>query len=178
MLLGHLRILDKLRFLFPRDAARNYPQIHIIQNWRTYFPNETSCPPVLYLDIWPLQEPIALVLDPTMCQDLVQERNQPRHHQGKHLIKAIASDRNLVAFDGGVHRLWRSRLNPGFSLRNLQSHMPGLVAELNVFVDNLKATAGKDGAWGTVFPLLPRAVDLTFDIIGRVVLSVVLPKRM
>lgn len=175
MLLGHLGLMDELMQLYPKDAAITYPQIHIIQNWRKFFPGEKCCPPVLYLDIWPLQEPVAMVLDPTMCQDLVQERNQPRHHQGKHLVKAIAGTRNLVYFDGGVHRLWRSRLNPGFSLRNLQSHMPALVAELNVFVDNLKATAGKDGAWGAVFPLLPNAVDLTFDIIGRVVLSVAVP---
>lgn len=163
-------MLGRLRRLFPADANRTYSQIYIVQHWREFFPNATECPPVLYFDLWPLTEPIALVLDPAMCQELVQERNQPRHIQNKYLIKDIAGTRNLTWWDGAEHRRWRSRLNPGFSTRNLQSHMSAFVDEVNIFVDNLKKTAGKDGAWGSVFPLLPRVIDLTFDIIGRVVL--------
>lgn len=48
--------------------------------------------------------------------------------------------------------------------------MPAIAEEVEVFVHNLKATTRQDGTWGPVFPLLPRSIDLTFDIIGRVVL--------
>jgi cytochrome P450 len=124
----------------------------------------------MYVDLWPIQGLIALVLDPAMCQELVLDKNPPRHPSIKHLIKAVAGTRNLTWFDGAEHRLWRSRLNPGFSLRNLQSHMPAIIEEVEVFVENLKATTQQNGEWGSVFPLLPRTIDLTFDIIGRVVL--------
>lgn len=42
-----------------------------------------------------------------------------------------------------------------------------MVEEADMFVDNLKAMAG---TWGSVYPLLPTVVDLTFDMIGRNVL--------
>ncbi|KAI1851593.1 hypothetical protein JX266_003055 [Neoarthrinium moseri] len=112
-----------------------------------------------------------------MCQDLVLERNQPKHAQIKYLIEPVAGRRNLTWWGGALHRLWRSRLNPGFSQRNLQSHVSALVDEVEVFLDILKAHAGKNGSWGAVFPLLPKTVDLTLDIIGRVVLDLRLDEQ-
>ncbi|KAH8671470.1 cytochrome P450 [Xylariales sp. PMI_506] len=176
-LLGHIHIMGRIASLYPNDAHRTYGLIHLAQHWREFFPNEKECPGIIYLDIWPLQEPMAMVVDPAMCQDLVVDRNQDRHFQGKFLIKAIAGTRNLSFWDGAEHRLWRSRLNPGFSLRNIQSHMPAIIDEVVTFVDNLKATASDDGSWGKVFPILPRAIDLTFDIIGRVVLDLHLDEQ-
>ncbi|KAK9419313.1 putative Cytochrome P450 [Seiridium unicorne] len=168
---GHLRVLGGVKALFPPDSQPHYSQIHIIRRWRQYFPDASECPSIIYLDLWPVQGPMALILDPAMCQELVLERNPPRHPLLKHLIKAVAGTRNLTWFDGAEHRLWRSRLNPGFSLRNLQSHMPAIIEEVQIFVRNLEATTQSAGSWGTVFPLLPRTIDLTFDVIGRVVLD-------
>ncbi|KAH8196819.1 hypothetical protein TruAng_009022 [Truncatella angustata] len=125
----------------------------------------------MYIDLWPVRDSMAMILDPGMCQELVLEKNPPRHPMIKHFIRAIAGTRNLTWFDSAQHRLWRSRLAPGFSLRNIQSHMPAVIEEIEVFVQNLKASTTSDGSWGSVFPLFPKTVDLTFDIIGRVVLD-------
>ncbi|ETS83419.1 hypothetical protein PFICI_05295 [Pestalotiopsis fici W106-1] len=172
LLWGHLKVLGALKGQFPPDAQPNYAQIHIIQHWQEYFPSAKECPHIVYLDIWPVQStPIALIIDPAMCQELVTEKNFPRGISMKRLAEPVIGQRNLIWFDGAEHRLWRSRLNPGFSMRNLHSYMGALVDEAEIFLENLKATTRPDGRWGSVFPLMPKTIDLTFDIIGRVVLD-------
>jgi cytochrome P450 len=167
-----LKVLGALKGQFPPDAQPNYAQIHIIQHWRDYFPNAKECPHIIYLDIWPVQSaPIALIIDPAMCQEMVAEKNFPRGITIKRLAEPVIGQRNLTWFDGAEHRLWRSRLNPGFSMRNLHSYMGAMVDETEIFLENLKATTRPDGRWGSVFPLLPKTIDLTFDIIGKVVLD-------
>lgn len=170
LIFGHLWTLGGVGSLYPQDAQPHYAQIHIIQRWREYFPDASECPPIVYLDMWPVQGPVAVVIDPAMCQELVVDKNPPRDSMTRDLARPVMGDRSLISLDGPNHRLWRSRLNPGFSLRNLQSHMPSIIDEVEIFVRNLKATTREDGSWGHVFPLLQRSIDLTFDVIGRVIL--------
>lgn len=157
----------------PRDANDLYAMQTLVINWRVYFPGAPSCPPVIYLDLWPLfGSPILRINDPSLCQEVVADRFPPRSELSKYLARAVAGDRNLTAWDGAQHRLWRSRLNPGFSTKNLQTHVANgrIIDEVCVFVDRLRASAGPDGQWGEVFQMLPRTIDLTFDIICGVVL--------
>lgn len=132
-----------------------------------------------------MAEPIAIVNDAAMCQAIVAERNPPRHEQVKILSRAIATKRNLFEWDGPAHRVWRTRLNPGFSMKNLLAHvaMGRVVDEVGVFAEGIKALAPapqgdekeeeeeEEGVgWGQVFQMFPRAVALTFDIICSVAL--------
>ncbi|KAK8090638.1 cytochrome P450 [Apiospora phragmitis] len=168
---GHLQMMVAIRALFPKDAHNHHAQIYMVQNWPKFFPGAAARPPVIYLDLWPVLEPFAFVVDPAMCQDLVQDRLRPRHPQIKHLIRYISGARNLTGWDQPVHTLWRSRLNPGFSARNLQSHMPTFIEEVETFVSLLKAKAPKDGSWGGMFQLLELTTNMTFDIICRVAMN-------
>ncbi|KAK8051511.1 cytochrome P450 4V3 [Apiospora rasikravindrae] len=168
---GHLKMMVAIRAHFPKDAHNHYAQIYLVQNWQKFFPGAEERPPIMYFDLWPVLEPFAFVVDPAMCQDIVQDRLQPRHPQIKHLIKYISGARNLTGWDQPVHTLWRSRLNPGFSARNLQSHIPTFIEEVETFVGLLKANAPKDGAWGEVFQLLNLTTNMTFDIICRVAMN-------
>lgn len=173
MLLGHLPLFKQVVGLFPKDANDAYILRQIVIDWPTYFPGATSCPPVIYLDLWPIfSSPIIRINDAALCQDLVAGRFPPRHELLKYLARAISGHRNLFEWDGAVHRLWRTRLNPGFSAKNLQMHVAKgkLVDEVCVFVERLKKSTGADGGWGEPFQMFPRAIDLTFDIICGVVL--------
>lgn len=116
--------------------------------------------------------PVLIVKDPAVAAQLVSSRFPPRHEQAKYLARSTAGVRNLFEWDGEEHRLWRARLNPGFSARNLQGHVARgrMVEEARVFGERMKASAGADGAWGQAFQMFPRAVDLTFDIICGVAL--------
>lgn len=173
LVFGHLMLLKRIRDLYPKDSASTYATRHIVMNWRDYFPGLTSCPSVIYLDFWPFSsEPVAIINDPAMCQTVTADRLPIRHEQGKYLARTMSGPRNLFAFDGDEHKKWRTRLNPGFSARNLQSHIAGgkIVDEVLIFAERMKERAGASGQLGDVFQLFPMAVDLTFDIICRIVL--------
>ncbi|KAJ0115467.1 hypothetical protein J7T55_012747 [Diaporthe amygdali] len=174
LVFGHLLLLKGIRDLYPKDSASTYATRHIVMNWRDFFPESTTCPSVIYLDFWPFSsEPVAIINDPAMCQTVTADRFPIRHEQGKYLARTMSGPRNLFAFDGEEHKKWRSRLNPGFSARNLQSHIAGgkVVDEVLIFAERLKKKAGMDGQLGHTFQLFPMAIDLTFDIICRIVLD-------
>ncbi|KAI3400528.1 hypothetical protein diail_2727 [Diaporthe ilicicola] len=170
---GHLLLLKRVRALLPKDSTSTYAIRHITMNWREYFPESTTYPSVVYLDFWPFSEPVALINDPALCQIVTADRFPIRDEQGKYLARLMAGPRNTFAFDGDEHKRWRTRLNPGFSARNLQSHISGgkIVDEVLIFAERLKKGIGEDGQLGGVFQLFPMAVDLTFDIICRIVLD-------
>lgn len=207
LLLGHIPLFFAVRRAHLKDAGASVSFFlrFLILHWETYFPacvssspgkggaeNKGSPPPVIYLDLWPLvSQPIAIVNDAALCQIIVSERVPIRHEQGKQLSRSIAGPRNLFEWDGALHRLWRTRLNPGFSMKNLLGHvaMGRLVDEVEVFADTIKGSAGSsssskrdhgeegdggddddDDGWGEVFQMFPRAVALTFDIICSVAL--------
>lgn len=174
LVLGHLMLLKRIRDIYPKNSASTFATRHIVMNWREYFPKSTSCPSVVYLDFWPFSsEPVAIIIDPSMCQVVTADRFPIRHDQGKYLAWLMSGPRNLFAFDGEEHKRWRTRLNPGFSARNLQSHIAGgqIIDEVLVFKERMKKHAGADGQLGEVFQLFPLAIDLTFDIICRIVLD-------
>lgn len=168
----------QLRAGLPGNAGDTYANRRLALEWRKHFPRAKSCPSVIYLDIWPfLDESIAIVNDVDMIQGIVQHRDPPRHAMADYLQSYVSGSRNLTAWKGNLHKLWRSRMNSGFSTRNLQSFMPELVHEVSIFTSRLRDACGTSnksqstGEWGAVFPLLPLAIDLTFDVICKIVLD-------
>lgn len=178
LLFGHIPLLLRLRKGLPNDASDMYANRRLVLEWRKTFPRAEFCPPVIYLDIWPLMdEAIAIINEVDLIQGVVQHRDPPRHAMAKYLQSFVSGYRNLSAWDGNTHKLWRSRMNPGFSPRNLQSFMPELVHEVSIFTSRLRKACGTSkgkgrGEWGAVFPLLPLAIDLTFDVICKIVLDI------
>lgn len=165
--------MRKLNATIPADANAVYRTRDFALNWRAYFPRAAAAPGVVYLDLWPVAPAAVVILkDAGVAAQLVAGRFPARHEQGKYLARSIAGVRNLFEWDGDEHRLWRGRLNAGFSTRSLQVHVAKgrMVDEALVWAERMKRSAGEDVAWGRPFQLFPRAVDLTFDIICGVVL--------
>ncbi|PSR97706.1 cytochrome P450 [Coniella lustricola] len=169
LLFGHLLVMRNIMKAYPADGHSNYLVKELVLNWRDHFPAGTaSCPKVLYLDIWPMEsQPIAVFNDPMLSQALAADRFPPRHERVKFLGRAVAGPNQLFEWDGAHHRLWRTRLNPGFSMRNLLALVARgrLVDETEIFRDRLRKLCGAPGHWGAVFEMLPLTIDLTFDII-------------
>ncbi|RYP10382.1 hypothetical protein DL764_000716 [Monosporascus ibericus] len=168
-LLGHLPLMKHLGQGFPSDAHRTYINVKIVQDWKLYFPTATKCPPVVYIDLWPIMPwPFILITSPQLCSQLTQETPQPRHAMFKWAQIPLTGGLDLLSVDQANHKLWRSRLNPGFSSRNLRAHMPALVEEVEIFATALKDSAGADGSWSDMFTLYDKTIALTFDIIMRI----------
>ncbi|TGJ85977.1 hypothetical protein E0Z10_g2774 [Xylaria hypoxylon] len=70
-----------------------------------------------------------------------------------------------------THKLWRSRLSPGLSLRGLLSDITPILEEVEIFTHNLKALVGHNGQWGQIFPVYEKTMSLTYDVIARVTLD-------
>ncbi|KAK8078731.1 hypothetical protein PG994_002538 [Apiospora phragmitis] len=166
---GHLPLMRALRQNWPSDAHTTYVNIKIAREWKKYFPKATECPPVIYIDLWPIMsQPFAMIIDPAFAAQLTQETPQPRHFMFKWAQIPLTGGLDLLSIDPANHKLWRSRLSPGFSPRNLATHVPAIIEEVEIFADAIKAKAGKGADWGEMFTLYDKLIALTFDVIMRV----------
>lgn len=75
---------------------------------------------------------------------------------------------DLVTMSGQTWKMWRAIFNPAFSSKNLLSLIPAFLEEIDVFIDELKRAAQS----GQVIRLEDKAINCTFDIMGRAILSV------
>ncbi|KAK9786224.1 putative Cytochrome P450 [Seiridium cardinale] len=171
-LFGHISLMKLLKQGLPSDAHDTYVVRKLSLEWQDYFPNATKAPPLAYLDLWPfLSQPLIVVFSPQACSQLTQETPQPRHSLFRWSLTPLTGGNDLTSVDMATHRVWRSRLNPGFSLKNLILQMDVLLEEVAVFAEKLRNNAGDNGTWGDVFTLYDNAVSLTFDIIFRSALN-------
>lgn len=168
MLFGHVQFFKQLKHGLPKDAHGSYAQRNLALHWQKYFPNATSCPPIVYIDLWPfLQQPLIMAISPEACFQLTQENPQPRDSTFKWAMFPVTRGEDMISMNMSDHRVWRSRLNPGFSSRNLMSGLPVLLEEVGTFARQLKEKAGLRNEWGDTFTLYEKTVSLTFDIIMR-----------
>ncbi|KAK2880697.1 hypothetical protein FQN49_000466 [Arthroderma sp. PD_2] len=170
---GHLPLMRSLRKGLPRDAHGSYTSMKIIQNWQIYFPTAKKCPPLIYMDVWPfMSQPIIMVIAPELCSQLTQETPQPRHPMFRWALAPVSDGIDLISMNMADHKVWRSRLNPGFSSRNVMQSMPAVLEEVSIFAQKLKNTADSGShEWGDMFTLYGGAVALTFDVIARFTLD-------
>ncbi|KAK8112987.1 hypothetical protein PG984_013513 [Apiospora sp. TS-2023a] len=171
-LLGHWPILAKFSQSHPPDVNIYTFHTWLLKNRETYLPDYEFLPPVVYLDTWPLLEPLAIVTDPVAAAQFTIANSEPRIELYRKYFIPLTSGLDVFMSEGHVWKTWRSRLNPGFSQRNLTALTPEILEEVSVFVDRLKqgAAYGDDG-WGPVFQLQEMATDLTTDVIGRAALD-------
>ncbi|KAI3325399.1 vera protein [Xylariaceae sp. AK1471] len=178
LLFGHLSVLGDWRADNPSDA--NFYSFHIwlIKNCKKYFPDLDFPPPVVYLDIWPVEVPLAIVYDPVAASQFTQTPSLPKLSLTKEFLEPLTSGLDIVSNDGNEWKTWRSRFNPGFSQRNLIAMLPELIEEVSIFVSQLEGLAGTGGKWGSVFRLEEKTTNLTFDIICRAALGLRLNEQL
>lgn len=142
----------------------------LVENRKNYFPDLDYLPSVVYLDLWPITNPLAMVTDPVAASQFTTVQSLPKNSSLHDFIGPLTSCIDILCTEGQVWKTWRSRFSPGFSQRNLTAILPEVIEEANVFVEGLREMAGKGGAWGSVFQLEKRTTNLTFDIICRAAL--------
>ncbi|KAI0099755.1 cytochrome P450 [Nemania sp. FL0031] len=174
-LFGHLGAMKRIKDDLPKDAHSLYANLIIVRDWKRHFPTATCCPPVVYLDLWPIfPQPFMLLTAPESCSQVTQESPQPRHPMFKWGLTPVTDGKDLVSMScesAATHKLWRSRLSPGLSLRGLLSDVTPILEEVEIFAHNMKALAGSNGQWGQIFPAYEKTMSLTYDVIARVTMN-------
>lgn len=172
LLFGHLPVFLKLMSSLPKDIHSNYIPYVVYENWRTLFPGRKTCPPVIYTDNWPMGPPAVWIVDPEYATMAIGNPNAKRSHHTFEFFRPLTENLDLVSMEGEVWKTWRSRLNPAFSQRNVNTLVPGMVHDVEIFANRLRQRAGAGGSWGKVFPLQDITTDLTIDIIARAALGI------
>ncbi|KAK1566007.1 vera protein [Colletotrichum navitas] len=169
---GHLGVMSEFRKNYPGDI--NIGNFHpwIINNYQKYFPDIDHCPPVIYLDLWPvLKAPIVVAYNRTVAAQFTQINNLDKHQISLDFMNPLTKGKDLATLQSNEWKKWRGWFNPGFSSRNVSTMVPELIEEIQVFSKNLEERAGPNGTWGPMFQLRNATTALTFDIIVRAVLD-------
>lgn len=169
---GHLPLLGALMAGLPSDVHGDDLLLFIQNNWRTLFPNCKRCPPVAYVDTWPFTPPLLISLHPSVTAQFTQEVSRVKPPEQKRFMYPVTKNMDLTSYEGAEWKVWRKRLNPGFSNAMVTARLPDLLEEVDVLVDMLREKAGKDGSWSDVFQFEEKAVNLTFDVMGRYLLDI------
>ncbi|KAM0810230.1 hypothetical protein AB5N19_10578 [Seiridium cardinale] len=167
-LFGHLIFMGEFRKEHPDDVNIYSMHYWFLNNLERFFPGEETIPPIIYLDLWPVtSSSMILCTHPAVSAQFTQTKSLPKAKISTDFLEPLTQKKDIVSLEGDEWKAWRTRLNPGFSPRNVTALMPELVEEALVFIDGLKGLAGTNGSWGRVFQLEERTMNLTFDVIIR-----------
>ena len=158
-LFGHMLLAKDILSKVPKDLHPSYLPGLI----RRAVPDVG---PVFYLDMWPFALPILVVSSPSAAYQITQEHSLPKSGELRRWIRPLAGNKDLVSLEGQPWKKWRNIYNPGFSASHLMSLVPQILREISAFCKILR----ERGQAGAVLPLEEATVNLTMDIIGRVVL--------
>lgn len=123
------------------------------------------------MDMWPAYPTSLIVFNPEALHLISTKWNLPRPSQSLEAIKPIVGGPNVVSMNGSDWKTWRSLLNPGFSSSNMNSHVPFIVDNVQIFCEKLRQIVKT----GTIISLDEYATRLTFDVIMKVTLLVPYP---
>ncbi|KAH7018522.1 cytochrome P450 [Microdochium trichocladiopsis] len=182
-LTGHLPILFEFYKDHPSDVNSIELEAWLIGNRKRFFPEATDpkdLPPVLYLDLWPVAaDPLAFICDARLATQFLAPLpgvagGVDRGPVMKVVLKPLTGGSDLASAEGEEWKMWRTRINPGFSSRNLTALVPEMIDEILVFAEGLEQMADSKGrssdvddGWGPVFQLWHRTSSLTADVIAR-----------
>ncbi|RYP79567.1 hypothetical protein DL770_006613 [Monosporascus sp. CRB-9-2] len=128
-------------------------------------------PPLMLVDLRPVNRPVVLVTNHEIAEQVSQASKLYPTSAPKSDLKYLThltGPTSLLASHGDDWKALRKRFNPGFAPQYLMTLLPCMLDKSSKFIQNLDILARA----GTEFSLVPVIVNLTFDIIGAVVMDV------
>ena len=162
-LFGHLIEIGKImanKSKFPPKTHSHWLPLLFLQEYP-----ELAGKGVLYLDVWPISDPLLALYHPDLIAQLT-EGNFPKARLMKLELGPMTGAKDLLTLEGQEWKRARAVFNPGFSAKNLLSLVPEFVAEIEPFQQKLKKAAKS----GEVIKLEQWTTTLAVDVIGRAVL--------
>ena len=93
------------------------------------------------LDLWPIQNPIVVVFDESADEQILQIDNLPKSRPAYDVLETIIGRTSLVKISGEYWKKLRKMFNPAFAPSHLETLVPAIVQESEVFVDKLNQIA-------------------------------------
>lgn len=110
--------------------------------------------------------PLIWVAHPDLISQFTQTRSLPKEEFVKYEFRHMTQNEDLLTSDGQYWKRWRAVFNPGFASKNLLSLVPTFLEDIRAFTDGLR----KQAETGETGIFLETGMNLTYDVIGRVVL--------
>ncbi|KAK3379186.1 cytochrome P450 [Lasiosphaeria ovina] len=154
---GHLIVMGKAMSRIPGDANGTLLMHFLLKDFPEFEEHGA-----VYIDSWPIVQPLVFVFNPEMISTFTQIRSLPKSPDMRAEFRPWTKNLDLVTLDGPEWKRWRSIFNPSFSNKNLTSLAPAMLKEIRIFSDELKAAARS----GKTVKLMDLAIDLTIDVIA------------
>ncbi|KAI0880264.1 cytochrome P450 [Annulohypoxylon maeteangense] len=163
LLFGHLKTLDGL---IKRGEADRHPDIMF-----TEMHEALGRPSLMFVDLRPVNRPLVLI----SSHEIAEQVSKPSKLFPASLPKTdlsyllhLTGPTSILLSHGEPWKALRKRYNPAFAPQHLMSLLPCVLEKTSSFIRNLDALACS----GEEFSLVTLAINLTFDIIGAVVMDV------
>lgn len=62
----------------------------------------------IYVDIWPLQDPMVYIFDPDIAQQVAVDRATPKHPILRNILIPLVGHGDIISSDGAHWKKWRS----------------------------------------------------------------------
>jgi cytochrome P450 len=161
-LFGHLLYIKTYLDRNPKDAHYQYAFGEI---GRDHFIE----PGAYYIDLWPMTGMTLIIISPEVGTQVTQTNprlNCERPKLMPRFFAPITGGRTMFDLPEAAWKPWRAIFTKGFHSDHINSLVPGIVQEVQIYADVLGRLAEK----GEVFCLEPVTLRFTIDMIGKTVL--------
>ncbi|KAI0894408.1 cytochrome P450 [Annulohypoxylon nitens] len=164
-ILGHLQALDEF---IKRAPPKAHADVAIAAIHRTL-----GRPPVMLIDLRPISPPLVVIGSYEVAEQLVKASSRfpyspPKAPETWNHLEHLTGPTSIAATQGESWKALRKRFNPGFAPQHLLSLLPSIIDKSFLFLHHLDDLSRS----GNEFSLQELATNLTFDVIGRVVLDI------
>ncbi|KAM7215176.1 Cytochrome P450 [Rhypophila decipiens] len=164
-LFGHLKAFDQAMRTGIPDRDGHPDQVFLAIH------EKLGRPPLFLVDFRPVRVPMLIVCDHDMAEQISKISHlfpwsTPKADVTSHLDHLLGPT-NILSLQGHEWKQTRRKFNYSFSHQNLSSCIPTIVDKAGIFLRNLDHFA----ATQQDFSLMKIATNLTFDVIGAVVMD-------
>ncbi|KAI0201797.1 cytochrome P450 [Astrocystis sublimbata] len=162
LLFGHLKSLDQT---IKRGPPDRHPDLIFSEML-----DDLGRPPLMYVDLRPVNRPMVLISDYHIAEQISRSSKEfPTSIPKTDLsyLLPLTGPTSILLAENDKWKTLRKRYNPAFAPQHLMTLLPCILDKTAQFIEHLNALATS----GEEFPLVDLAINLTFDIIGAVVLD-------
>jgi cytochrome P450 len=124
-----------------------------------------SLPSLFYLDLWPAAEPMLIVAEPKVAQQISQSSSFNHHPIATKYLGNLAGSKGLFTAEGAEWKSLRAMFNPGFAPSHISRLGPKILEHVLTFQTVLAKFEGSTIAMADL------TTNLAIDVIGEVVLG-------